>query len=74
MDPKAVTTDVLRLCNVFRVRQDVHPGVNFMRKRTGTGGCGGRRLSPEQIARLGTFGFKPRMNGYRKSEASIFGV
>ena len=47
IDPKGVTADVLRLCNVFRVKQNVHPGVNFMRKRTGTGGCGGRKLSPE---------------------------
>ena len=42
-----------------------------MRKRTGTGGCGGRRLSPEQAQRLGTYGFRPRMTGFRRSEASI---
>ena len=74
VDPKAVTEDVLKMCNVFRVRQNVHGESHFMRKRTGTGGCGGRKLSPEHAAKLGTYGFgkADRLNN-RKSEGAIFG-
>ena len=45
-----------------------------MKKRTGTGGCGDRKLSPDQIQRLGSHGFKTRLGGYRKSEAFIFAM
>ena len=42
--PEEVTQKVLKMCNVVRERQDVlGKGAEFMRKRTGTGGCGGRR-------------------------------
>ena len=42
-----------------------------MRKRTGTGGCGGRRLSPEYHAKLGSFGFKPRTETVRRSDGYV---
>ena len=72
VDPQSVTQQVLKLCNVFRQKQEVHGPHNYMRKRTGTGGCGGRKLSPEQFQKLGTYGFKPRVEAIRKSEGVIF--
>ena len=42
--PERVTHQVLKMCNVIREKQEVlGSGADFMRKRTGTGGCGGRR-------------------------------
>ena len=71
VDPKMVTNQVLKLCNVFREKQDIYGPSNFMRKRTGTGGCGGRRLSPEHQAKLGSFGFKPRHEQVRRSDGCV---
>lgn len=67
-----VTTEMLRYCNVLREKQEVHGGgtSNMLRKRTGTGGYGGRILSTEHRIRLGTVGFKGKRG--RKSEANMW--
>ena len=45
VNPEMVTHKVLKMCNVIREKQEVlSTGSDFMRKRTGTGGAGGRRL------------------------------
>ena len=59
ISPEKVTNEVLKICNVVRQKLDVHgEGEKFMRKRSGLGGTGGRRLSPEMRIHFGTFGFK----------------
>jgi len=37
---------------------DVHGESDFIKKRSGLGGTGGRELSPELRVRFGTYGFK----------------
>ena len=55
--PEQITHKVLKLCNVIReVREGEH--TSFMKKRSGIGGTGGRKLSPELRLRFGTYGFK----------------
>ena len=49
---------MLRLCNIVRKRLDLRPDGQYMRKRTGLGGTGGRELSPELRVRFGTYGFR----------------
>ena len=49
-----VTNQVLKICNVVRQRLDVHDNDDFVKKRSGLGGTGGRKLSPEQHIRFGT--------------------
>ena len=59
ISPERVTNQVLKICNVVREKLDVHgEGQRFMRKRSGLGGTGGRRLSPDLRIHFGTFGFK----------------
>ena len=55
--PEQITHKVLKLCNVIR---EVREGeqTSFMKKRSGIGGTGGRKLSPELRFRFGTYGFK----------------
>ena len=48
---------MLKICNVVRQRLDVHDNDEFVKKRSGLGGTGGRLLSPELRVRFGTFGF-----------------
>ena len=55
-----VTNSVLKICNVVRQRLDVHDNDDFVRKRSGIGGTGGRLLSPELRVRFGTFGFNKK--------------
>ena len=56
------------MCNVIRERQHVlGPGTDFMRKRTGTGGAGGRRLHAD--LQLGSVGFKKQYNQRQQKPA-----
>lgn len=66
-----VTGQVLKLCNVVRQRLDVHGPDTFIKKRSGLGGAGGRRLSPELRIRYGTFGFKSKNNQTRGSNQAF---
>lgn len=59
ISPDQITGDVLKLCNIVRKRLDKRlDGGEYMKKRTGLGGTGGRELSPELRVRFGTYGFK----------------
>ena len=55
--PEVITHKVLKMCNVVREPREGE-GAQFMKKRSGIGGTGGRRLSPELRLRFGTYGFK----------------
>ena len=56
-----VTNKVLKICNVIRQRLDVHgESDEYVKKRSGLGGTGGRLLSPELRVRFGTFGFNKK--------------
>ena len=52
------------MCNVVRQRLDVHKNDDFVRKRSGLGGTGGYKLSPELRAKFGTFGFTRPQQAY----------
>jgi hypothetical protein len=57
ISPERVTSQVLKICNVIRQRLDVKGHSDYMKKRSGLGGTGGRELSPELRIRFGTYGF-----------------
>jgi len=65
INPTQVTLQVLQLCNVVRERLGVNGKNDFMKKRSGLGGTGGRLLSPELRMRFGTYGF------YKKKDEPI---
>lgn len=58
ISPEQVTNQVLKLCNIVRQSLDTRQDGQYMKKRSGIGGTGGRHLSPELRTRYGTFGFK----------------
>ena len=57
ISPEKVTNNVLKLCNVVRSQLNRRSDGTFMRKRSGTGGMGGRELNTALRTRFGTFGF-----------------
>lgn len=74
VDPRQVTMEILQYCNIRREKQDVNGTGSYMKKKSGTGGFGGRMLSQENRIRLGTYGFRNKntdTKAVRKSENNI---
>lgn len=60
ISPEKVTNQVLKICNVIRQPLSVNGTSDYMKKRSGLGGTGGRELSPELRIRFGTYGFNKK--------------
>ena len=73
VNPERVTHQVLEMCNVIRKKQEVlgpnAGGSDFMRKRTGTGGCGGRQNAADM--QLGSVGFRERQLAKRQQKPAM---
>ena len=63
---------MLKLCNVIRNRLNVHGGsFDYVKRRSGLGGTGGRKLSPDLRFKFGTYGFNNRNDAMERARKSL---
>ena len=67
ISPEKVTNQVLKICNVIREPLSMTGASDYMRKRSGLGGTGGRELSPELRIRFGTYGFNKKDKNHNQA-------